>query len=100
MQKILNEIRVRVVGKNHYQAKLKVGEEVLFKREYDNPFDKNAMAVVNFDGERVGYLRKELMAELAPYLDDEQTFYVLDGICVDNRNNYYDLIDLKFIRVY
>lgn len=55
-------------------AKLQGTEPVVIKPEPENPYDKNAIAVVvGFEGEvyHIGYVPKELAAELAPLLEEE-----------------------------
>jgi hypothetical protein len=68
------EIEEKVVGVTYDQrqavvARLCVGDSVTLRREPHNPFDRNAIRVDNAHGEQIGYLRKELAAQLAPAFD-------------------------------
>ena len=51
---------VNVVGMHHYgQSNLVIDELFEFKHEPDNPYDKNAVTVLNMNGRKVAYLCKE-----------------------------------------
>jgi hypothetical protein len=45
------------------------GRRLVLRREPGNPHDANAIAVATEDGEQLGYVPRELAAELAPELD-------------------------------
>lgn len=49
--------------------KLKSGLPLCFVREADNPYDDNAIRV-ECNGRKIGYLRAELAADLAPIVDN------------------------------
>ncbi|HEV3137063.1 MAG TPA: HIRAN domain-containing protein [Pirellulales bacterium] len=49
-----------------------VGESLVAKREPQNRFDKNAVALNRRFGQQLGYLNSELAAEVAPWLDQGQ----------------------------
>ncbi|RHT72880.1 hypothetical protein DW741_04930 [Ruminococcaceae bacterium AM28-23LB] len=46
------------------------GEELIFKREPDNPFDPKAVAVLRENGQRIGYLPREYNAIPAALLEE------------------------------
>lgn len=52
--------------------KLKSGSPLCFVREADNPYDDNAIRV-ECNGRKIGYLRAELAADLAPIVDNGGT---------------------------
>lgn len=55
---------------------LEVGDELRLERDHENEYDENAIQLVTDDGVFLGFVRKELAAELAPILDDDGTeFY-------------------------
>lgn len=58
-------------------AYLKAGEELVLKRDRENEFDKNAIKVLNKEGEQLGWINRELAAELAPELDAGREFKAL-----------------------
>jgi hypothetical protein len=50
-------------------AECRQGEELVLRREPDNPQDKNAVAVFRENGDQVGYLSASVAEQLAPLLD-------------------------------
>jgi hypothetical protein len=56
--------------------KLKDGDALILKREPNNPYDKNAIAVLTKSNEQVGYIGKDLAIKLAPLMDDGAIFEV------------------------
>jgi single-stranded-DNA-specific exonuclease len=50
-------------------GKLQVGEEVRLVRDPQNPFDANAIQVVNLNGQQCGFLSRDLAAKLADSFD-------------------------------
>lgn len=69
----------RVVGESYenrqsYLNKLSIGEEVYLNREPHNPYDSNAVAVVNRKNRVLGYLKREVSLWFAPILDKGRKF--------------------------
>jgi tellurite resistance protein/DNA-directed RNA polymerase subunit RPC12/RpoP len=69
----------RVVGEsfeNRYLDlnRLVIGEHVYLSREPDNPYDSNAVAVLNRERRILGYLKREVSAWFAPILDKRRHF--------------------------
>lgn len=74
MNHYINEI-IRVNGTqyrgldSHFYESCSVGDSVILKREPNNPYDKNAIAVI-LNGSHIGYIpKKEAAARLTPILD-------------------------------
>lgn len=68
------EFEVRVVGvtfgnRQSVIKRLVKGDIVTLRREPDNPYDSNAIRVENGSGQQVGFINKELAAQLAPSFD-------------------------------
>ncbi|MEM9085318.1 MAG: HIRAN domain-containing protein [Pseudomonadota bacterium] len=64
-----------LVGESHYQRAIWLslpGDSVTLTRERDNPHDPNAIAAVTQNG-KLGYIARDEAAELAPYLDENNT---------------------------
>lgn len=60
--------RQEIISEDLYE-----GMDLVLEREPDNPYDPNAVAVLTSSyGDQVGYLNKDLAAELAPLMDDGQ----------------------------
>ncbi len=69
----------RVVGEsfeNRYRDldRLFLGEGVYLAREPQNPYDSNAVAVLNRDRRTLGYLKREVSVWFAPILDRGRRF--------------------------
>ncbi len=62
-------LKTWVVGVNHYVPNLYKDSKVEVRREPDNVYDHNAVAVVNEKGERCGYLPRYDSRYFAPLLD-------------------------------
>jgi single-stranded-DNA-specific exonuclease len=76
----LREIRSKIVGitfdnRMEFVKQLKQGEQLFLKREKDNQYDKNAVALENKSGNPLGYLKKELSLTIAPEMDSEKYTY-------------------------
>jgi len=50
-------------------SELESGDDLVLRREKDNPFDNNAIAIFTNDGRQLGYLKKDLALDLAPNMD-------------------------------
>ena len=69
------KIYIKVVGIQYEArlevvAKLKMGEQVLLRRESTNPHDFNAILVERLSGEQIGYVKRTEAARLAVMFDD------------------------------
>ena len=67
-------IFTRVVGvtfenRQEVVARLSEGERVSLIRDPDNPFDPNAVKVVRWDHQQIGFLDRELAKIMAPRMD-------------------------------
>ncbi len=63
-------------------SNLKSGERLTFLRDYGNKHDNNAIKVFSWDGHElthIGYISRELAAEIAPFLDKNMSCS-LEGI--------------------
>lgn len=61
--------KTRVVGVQHYRGLVGAGEQVTLQRDPRNPYDKNAIKVVNIGGMQVGHIPRDVAAQAAPLLD-------------------------------
>ena len=64
-------INTRAVGvsfgnRQQLIAKLEVGEEIILRREPQNPYDSNAIRIERRNKAQLGFLNRFLAAELAP----------------------------------
>lgn len=65
---------VSYAGRQDLIATLKVGEGLLLLREANNPADGNAVACLTEKGEKIGYLSRQIAAQLAPLMDLGATY--------------------------
>jgi len=96
-------MRYSIVGQkwldlDPYLTGIGAGVPAVLVREPKNPADPNAVAVY-INGSKVGFLRKEDAARIAPIIDrDGRDFGVdvmaMDGLTVEQRK----AIDAKFVR--
>jgi single-stranded-DNA-specific exonuclease len=57
-------------GRQAIIARLTIGEEILLKREPNNPYDPNAIRVERQIGQQIGYLNRHLASTLAPFFNE------------------------------
>lgn len=50
--------------------KMRDGESLILQREPDNDYDKNAIKVIRSDGQKIGYLNKDLAVKIQQYFND------------------------------
>lgn len=67
--------KFNVAGSTIYTAKVSVGDAVQFVLEPDNPADKNAIRVVNTNGDTIGYVPKASAAEFQSFRNGKYPFY-------------------------
>jgi SWI/SNF-related matrix-associated actin-dependent regulator of chromatin subfamily A3 len=72
-------LQLSVVGIRYYRGVAHPGEYVQLVREPHNPFDRNAVRVDNLHGQKVGHIKKEQAAMLAPIMDHLSDSVKLDG---------------------
>ena len=54
--------------------RMSVGERVSLVRDPANPYDKNAIMVINSNGEQIGFISKELASTMAINMDSGVNF--------------------------
>lgn len=85
MNKILNTrvAGVTYEGRQTIIAQLSIGDPCRLETEPNNPYDKNAIAVKVAHGGQVwhiGYLPKDLAAQVSPYLDGENLMCCIEEL--------------------
>ncbi|KNC99573.1 uncharacterized protein SPPG_04962 [Spizellomyces punctatus DAOM BR117] len=61
--------RSTIVGIRYYKGMVGKGESVILEREPLNPYDRNAIKVLNMRNDQVGHIPREQAAVLAPFMD-------------------------------
>ena len=62
-----------IVGESHYQdaiRRCRQGDRVVLKREPENPYDENAVAVLRENGEQIGHLSRDHAEWVARVIDE------------------------------
>mmetsp|Transcript_98320 Transcript_98320/g.194817 ORF Transcript_98320/g.194817 Transcript_98320/m.194817 type:complete len:1042 (-) Transcript_98320:237-3362(-) len=59
----------KIVGVQHYNGIVSDRESVVLCRQPTNPYDRNAIQVLNVRNEQIGHLPREMAAQLAPFMD-------------------------------
>lgn len=62
-------MRVNIVGTQYYRGLVGSGEEVILRREPGNPYDRNAIQVLNIHNVQLGHIPRDIASKLAPLLD-------------------------------
>ncbi|KAF1929812.1 uncharacterized protein M421DRAFT_419589 [Didymella exigua CBS 183.55] len=60
----------KIVGVRFHNGYATVGEMVICRRQPQNRFDRNAIEVLNVQGEQIGHIPKTWAAKLAKYMDN------------------------------
>mmetsp|Transcript_46753 Transcript_46753/g.111191 ORF Transcript_46753/g.111191 Transcript_46753/m.111191 type:complete len:958 (+) Transcript_46753:80-2953(+) len=60
----------KIVGRQHYNGIVSDKENVVLRRQPTNPYDGNAIQVLNIREQQIGHLPRELSAVLAPVMDN------------------------------
>lgn len=67
---VLRGMKFRPIEAQSVTMNLQVGDSLLLEREPNNPYDSNAIRVIEPNsGEFIGFIAKEVAVELTPYLD-------------------------------
>ncbi len=70
-QELLGAFDAEIVGIRHYAGKIELDGTFRCRREPGNEYDKNAIKIINEEGEQIGYLDRQTAKVLAPYMDDK-----------------------------
>lgn len=68
----IGAIDAKIVGIRYYSGYATMGESVILRREPQNQYDRNAIAVQNVQGSQIGHIPRNLAAKLAPYMVSTQ----------------------------
>lgn len=86
--KLLTHTKISGVTYNRriqFVKMLRQNEELFLKRDYSNFYDKNAVEVLNYRHEMLGYIPKETASVIATALD-----MGIDLVCFVNNLNYHN----------
>ncbi|KAK4964870.1 hypothetical protein LTR66_012223 [Elasticomyces elasticus] len=60
----------KIVGVRYYEGYATPGEHIMVRREPENPYDSNAIRIVNVRGEQIGHIPRTVASKLAQYIDN------------------------------
>ncbi|KAF9692216.1 hypothetical protein EKO04_009568 [Ascochyta lentis] len=63
-------LQTKIVGVRYYNGYATVGEMVICRREPHNQYDRNAIRVLNVQGQQIGHIPKTWASKLAKYMDN------------------------------
>ncbi|KAI0968788.1 hypothetical protein F4678DRAFT_185658 [Xylaria arbuscula] len=91
---LYGSIDTKIVGTRYYNGIATLGESILCSREVGNQYDANAVRIDNTMGRQIGYLPRNLVQKLAPYIDRRDV--VLSGTIIGHKGRYDCPIRLYF----
>ena len=62
-------VGVSFEGRQKYVRQTQVNEQLTLQRDYNNPYDRNAIKVINASGNQIGFISKELAENMARSID-------------------------------
>lgn len=65
---LYGELPSKIVGVRFYNGYATIGEHVILRREPTNPYDRNAIKVLNVMGAQIGHIPRNMAARLAGYM--------------------------------
>ncbi|KAH8430451.1 HIRAN domain-containing protein [Aspergillus melleus] len=65
---LYGEMPSKIVGVRFYNGHATIGEHVILRREPHNPYDRNAIQVLNVMGAQIGHIPRFTAAKLAGYM--------------------------------
>ncbi|KAF2175430.1 hypothetical protein K469DRAFT_610754 [Zopfia rhizophila CBS 207.26] len=83
----------KIVGCRFYTGVATLGEMVVLKREPQNPYDSNAIQVLNVMGWQIGHIPRINAAKLAKYMDNRSV--LLEGYITGEKNHFDCPIELR-----
>ncbi|KAF2485484.1 SNF2 family N-terminal domain-containing protein [Neohortaea acidophila] len=64
------DLPTKIVGVQYYRGYASAGEQVLFKREPGNPYDRNAIRCDNVANTQMGHIPRRIAAKLSKFMDN------------------------------
>lgn len=86
---LLGVVEVNVVGLQYYSGRVSDREMVRLIREPSNPYDGNAIQVVNILGDQIGHIERYKACHLAPLVD--QALALIEGIVPHGSKNKFKM---------
>ena len=87
-------LRHKIVGVRYYSGYATVGEMVICRREPNNPYDRNAIRVLNVQGDQIGHIPKTWAAKIAKYMDNRSL--LVEATITGPKGEFECPLELKF----
>ncbi|MBZ5753728.1 HIRAN domain-containing protein [Metabacillus rhizolycopersici] len=75
-KEVLPVVGITLSQRKTFVSVLQTGDKLYLKRDPENPYDRNAIQVLNKDGKQIGFIAKEWASIYASKLDIGMTFAV------------------------
>ena len=92
---LLGFVEVNVVGLQYYSGRVSDQEMVRLIREPYNPYDRNAIQVMNILGDQIGHIERFKACHLAPLVDS--SLALIEGIVPHGSKNKFRMPCLVYI---
>ena len=81
-------------NRQHLIASLNDNSQIFIKRDYANFYDPNAIMVMNFQGQQIGYVSRDVASQLAPQMDSGKEIYAKIA-CLTGGGTYTFGVNIK-----
>ncbi|KAF4310226.1 putative snf2 family helicase protein [Botryosphaeria dothidea] len=79
-------LNTKIVGVRYYNGYATIGEMVMLRREPHNPYDSNAIQVLNVQEQQIGHIPRQVAAKLVPYMDSRGL--ILEGVITGHKGTF------------
>lgn len=86
---LVGVLEVNVVGLQYYEGRVSDREMVRLIREPNNPYDRNAIQVMNILGQQIGHVERVKACQLSPLVDGKLA--IMEGLVLGGSKNRYKL---------
>ncbi|GME26052.1 putative snf2 family helicase protein [Neofusicoccum parvum] len=83
---LYGRLHTKIVGVRYYSGYATINEMVMLRREPENPYDSNAIQVLNVQGTQIGHIPRQIAAKLASYMDDRAL--IVEGIITGHKGTF------------
>ncbi|KAF2474647.1 uncharacterized protein BDR25DRAFT_332048 [Lindgomyces ingoldianus] len=86
-------LATKIVGVRYYTGVATLGEMVILRREPQNPYDGNAIQVVNVQNAQIGHIPRIMAQKLATYIDNRSL--LIEGYITGYKGEFDCPIELR-----
>ncbi|KAK0659302.1 Helicase-like transcription factor [Lasiodiplodia hormozganensis] len=79
-------LSTKIVGVRYYNGYATIGEMVMLRREPHNPYDGNAIQVLNVQAQQIGHIPRQIAAKLARYMDNRSL--IVEGVITGHKGTF------------